>query len=249
MAAGVDAYLLCSTPRTGSTWLCGLLESTRVAGRPASYFRKADENTYADGWGVPRSSDGTPLYAEFVRAAKAAGTTDNGVFGARIMWGTMDEVVLRLRTIYPAREGRDLELLTSAFGNLRFVYLRRLDTLAQAVSWCRAEQTDVWHKTDRSDRSEQKQDPRYDFDRINELVRMIVEHNLAWEQWFASVGVRPHSVLYEELERGPVEVTKGVLAFLELELAAGREIVGRHQRLGDLLSAQWIDRYGTQARR
>jgi LPS sulfotransferase NodH len=250
MPAGVGAYVLCSTPRTGSTWLCDLLESTGVAGRPASYFRKADESRFAERWGVPRGSDGRYAYSDFVRAALSAGTSDNGVFGVRIMWGTLDEVLSRLAMISPALRCRDLELLTSAFGDLRFVHLRRLDTVSQAVSLFRAEQTDVWHNTDRTDRPdrpEHGQEPRYEFGGIDGLVRMIEQHTRAWEQWFASVGVRPHPVLYEDLESDPAGVTRAILAFLGLDLPPGRKIVGRHVRLRDQLSAEWVERYRAEA--
>lgn len=247
MPAGVGAYVLCTTPRTGSTWLCGLLESTGVAGRPASYFRKADESRYAEQWGIPWASDGAYGYATFVKAAQLAGTTDNGVFGARIMWGTLDEVVTRLGTIHPALRGRDLELLTSVFGDLRFVHLQRLDSVAQGVSLFRAERSDVWHKTDQLERDEEGQEPRYEFDGIDALVRKIEQDNRAWERWFASVGVRPHPVLYEDLESDPVGGTRRILAFLGLELPPGQQIVGRHERLRDQLSAEWVDRYRTEA--
>src|SRR4051794_11021098 len=33
-------YLVCATPRSGSTLLCELLTSTGVAGRPAEYFEE-----------------------------------------------------------------------------------------------------------------------------------------------------------------------------------------------------------------
>jgi LPS sulfotransferase NodH len=247
MPAERGSYLLCTTPRTGSTWLCGLLESTGVAGRPASYFRQAEESRFADEWGIRRIPDGAVPYGEFVQAALAAGKSDNGVFGARIMWGTMVEVVDRLGPLHPVLQGRDLELLDRVFGRPRFLSLRRLDVVAQAVSLFRAEQTDVWHTTDRLGKSERKQGLHYELETIHDLVRMIEVHNVAWEQWFATVGVRPHSVLYEDLEGDPFEVTQGILAFLGLELPQGRQIVGRHERLSDQLSTEWIDRYRAQA--
>ena len=43
----IDSYLICTTPRTGSTLLCGLMASTTVAGRPESYFREPDEQLWA----------------------------------------------------------------------------------------------------------------------------------------------------------------------------------------------------------
>jgi LPS sulfotransferase NodH len=47
-----SSYLLCGTPRTGSTFLCSLLASTGVAGRPESFFREPDERWWAERLGV-----------------------------------------------------------------------------------------------------------------------------------------------------------------------------------------------------
>jgi len=46
------SYVLCGTPRTGSTLLCGLLRSTGVLGRPESYFREPDEVAWAARFGL-----------------------------------------------------------------------------------------------------------------------------------------------------------------------------------------------------
>lgn len=75
---GIDAYLICGTPRTGSRLLCGLLRSTGVAGRPQSYFRQPDEERWADRWQLPCTSGGAFDYSECVRAAVVAGSTPNG---------------------------------------------------------------------------------------------------------------------------------------------------------------------------
>ncbi len=85
----VDSYLICATPRTGSSLLCGLLESTGVAGNSESYFRQPDEHAWAAQWGIASQSGGALSYADYVRAVLAAGRTENGVFSARIMWGTL----------------------------------------------------------------------------------------------------------------------------------------------------------------
>jgi LPS sulfotransferase NodH len=69
----VDSYFVCGTPRTGSSLLLGLLESTGVAGHPQAYFREPDEPLWADRWRVPRSADGGFDYADYVRATLAAG--------------------------------------------------------------------------------------------------------------------------------------------------------------------------------
>jgi trehalose 2-sulfotransferase len=242
-SSSAGSYLLCSTPRTGSTLLCELLESTTVAGRPASYFRKPDEGAFASRWGVGRSPDGALRYAEFLRAVLAAGSTDNGVFAARIMWGTLDTLVDQLESVYPDLVGRDLALLNRAFGRPRFVYLRRRDVVGQAVSWFRAEQSAVWHNMGRVKPPDRAEHLAYDFDGIHEIVQMIDEHNVAWRRWFASVGVRPFSVLYEDLDADAVGTAREILQFLELELPPGRTITGRQERMRDQLNAEWVDRY------
>jgi LPS sulfotransferase NodH len=238
-----ESYLICGTPRTGSTLLCDLLDSTGVAGHPESYFRQPDEQSLAAKWGIARSPDGVFDYADYVRAAVAAGRTENGVFAARIMWGTMHEVVDKLGTVYPDLDGVEIDLLTRAFGHTRFVYLRREDTLAQAVSWLRAEQTNVWHENGQSKQVQPEQEPCYDFEQICQFVQLIDEHNAAWWEWFASGGIRPHLVRYEDLDADPVGVTREILDFLCLELPPEREIHARNRRLADELNAQWIDRY------
>lgn len=223
--------------------LCGLLASTKVAGQPESYFREPDEQLWADRWDIVRSPDGVFEYSEFVRAALDAGRTENGVFAARIMWGTLDQLVDRWATVHPAPAGDDLGLLNQVFGHTAFVYLHRDDVLAQAVSWHRAEQTNVWHRTDQEQSQQPEHAPHYDFEQIWELVQTIEEHNSAWRAWFASVGIQPHIVRYEDLDADPVGVACEILDFLGLKLPPGCLIKSRNRRLADELNRQWTDRY------
>jgi trehalose 2-sulfotransferase len=238
----IDAYLLCGTPRTGSTLLCGLLRSTGVAGRPESYFRLPNEQEWADRWQLARDAGGRFDYGDYARAAVAEGTTPNGVFGGRVMWGTLDEMIEKLGVAYPDLAGSraGLDLLERAFGRTRFVHLRRDDTIAQAVSWARAEQTRFWQD---GDTALAGHEPRYDFEQIDLLVRTIEEHNAAWQEWFAAAGVEPYVVRYEDLTADPAGVTRGILDFLDLQLPAGRELVPGHRRQADQLNDDWIAWY------
>lgn len=249
-----EAYLICATPRTGSSLLCGLLESTGVAGHPESYFRAPDEPSWAARWGIS-TPGGTFRFADYLAAAVAAGRTGNGVFAARIMWGTMGEVTDRLAQLHPGLTGTDGELLDQAFGATRYVYLRRGNVLAQAVSWLRAEQANVWFETTQA-RPEPGQEPgrepwpepRFDSGRIHDLIQMIEEHNAAWQEWFRPAGTQPYLVQYEDLDADPAGTTRGILGFLGLDLPPNREIRVQHRRLADDLNAEWIRRYQAGAR-
>lgn len=239
-----DAYFVCATPRTGSSLLRGLLASTGVVGRPESYFRSEDEPIWAARWGIAdpcRRSD----YGDFLRHALLEGATENGVFAARVMWGTLDHIVERLRPLF-ANDDRgvvDVDLLHRAFGRIRFVYLRRDDVVAQTVSWLRAEQTDVWYETIDGRRAQPNANPRFDRGQIDYLLLTIDEHNRAWQEWFAGSGVCPHEVCYEDLNRDPVATARGIVDYLGLELPAGLAMEVNHRRLADRVNAEWIKEY------
>jgi hypothetical protein len=59
VVADPSSYLLCGTPRTRSTLLCGLLTSTGVAGCPESYFRQPDGDPLRGSAGRPMRSTPT----------------------------------------------------------------------------------------------------------------------------------------------------------------------------------------------
>ncbi len=235
------SYFICATPRTGSSLLCGLLSSAGTAGRPESYFRKPDRGTWAARWGVSRP-DGSFDMA-FLQAALNAGTTANGVFGARIMWGTMDELVDDLRSLHHDAASPPLAMLTRAFGSAQFVHLSRRDVVAQGVSRVRAEQSDVWFHEEGRPAPAPRQEPRYDFHAIDHAVRAIRSDEDAWSVWFSGAGVRPHRVRYEDLDADPVGTTLGVLEHLALEPVPGAPITPMHRRLRDERNDQWATRY------
>lgn len=245
--------MICGTPRSGSTLLCALLDSTGVAGHPESYFRRPGEENWARRWGIDVSPDGTFDFPAYVRAALAVGSTPNGVFAARVMWGTMTELAGRLRGRYPDAGAGDRDVLERALETTRYVYLWREDVLRQAISLVRARQTGFWHDTGEPDRPgpwqpqlEQlppEEDPRYDAAAIGEHVREIGEHNAAWRAWFAAAGISPHPVRYEDLAADPVGVTRGILDFLQLDLPPGRVITAPNRRLADGITQRWIERY------
>ena len=232
-----SSYLLCGTPRTGSTLLCGLLASTGVAGRPESYFRVPDERAWAARFGVPVAGDGSFDYRAFVRAAVRAGRTANGVAAARVMWGTMSRIVAGLGAA-PGR--RDLDVLTGTYGPLRLVHVRRDDVVGQAVSWARAEQTGYWQDGDRPAAR-----PRFDLDldQIDALVRAIGAHDAAWTGWFARQEVEPHVVAYEDVVADPGRAVRGILDHLGIAPPPDWRPAPRQRRQADDLNAEWVRRY------
>lgn len=234
-----DSYLICATPRTGSTLLCGLLSSSGVAGRPASYFNRRGLHDYADDWRIARPRDGR-IDEAYVRAALAAGKTSNRVFGGRIMAETLPELIGDLA----ADSGSavtDVELLSAQFGRLRFVHLRRRDVVAQAVSWAKAQQTHYWHPDEVVKPGGQH--PHYDEELIGRLVAAIEKFEADWNLWFAAHSIGPYQVVYEELAADPLRTAHNVLDYLGLHVPPGRQLVIGHRRQADQVNADWAARF------
>ena len=193
---------------------------------------------WARRFGVPVDEEGGIDYRRFVHSALQAGSTDNGVFAARIMWGTMSHLVERLGGD-PAGEGRtDVDVLESALGPLRFVCLQRLDVVAQAVSWARAEQTGYWQRGDKVSTS-----PQIDLDQVDRLVKTIEEHNAAWQTWFEAHGVSPLELTYESVVADPSDAVRRVVEHLDRRLPGDWTPTPQHGQQADSLNAEWARRY------
>ncbi len=227
------SYVLCGTPRTGSTLLCSLLYSTGVLGRPESYFREPDEVAWATKFGLATEDGRVRDYRAFVNAALSAGTSNNGVFGVRIMWGSLERMMAGLGQV-PGKP--DLRILEEALGPLTFVHLRREDIAAQAVSWCRAEQTGYWQQGDVI-----TQEPHQDAAHMKLLMETIRKHNAAWQAWFDAQGVEPHTVTYEQLVGDRRRVIRGIAAKLAVELPSDWRPQSLHRKQADELNRTWAD--------
>ena len=124
------SYLVCATGRSGSNLLCGLL---RGRGSPAGRRSTSVAGTiprWARRWGASGP-------VEYVHGAIREGTR-NGVFGAKVMWFHMPNLLAKLEAV----QGRIVEeraLLEGTFPGLRFVWIRRDDVVAQAVSYAKAD--------------------------------------------------------------------------------------------------------------
>jgi LPS sulfotransferase NodH len=195
--------VICTTPRSGSWLLCGLLASTGVAGRPHEWFADPIEQRNRDRWGV----DGFGEYLEHVRRAA---TTPNGVAALKVMWATHVQLLDRLREPDGGAGGAgDRELLERVFPRPRYVWLVREDVEAQAASWARALRTGVW-----SDWGDGARVPARQAESPGAIAAGLRKSNEAWSAWFRAHSVEPHIARYEELVADPEGVAASVLRFL-----------------------------------
>jgi trehalose 2-sulfotransferase len=265
------SYLVCATPRSGSTLLCQELDKTGLAGHPQEYFEALRRS------GVPRRPheyfdperhpniverlafremfEGAPkpnplwhpdTYDQYLEWALDEGTTPNGVFGAKLMWGYLGDFAELLRGI-DGMAGRSLpDLLSRAFPGLRYVQITRRDKVRQAVSLWKAVQTQAWQRdAGASDDGHDGRlpEPVFSFRAINYLMRELTAHDASWDAYFLGLGYEPLKVTYEELAESTEDVVHNVLE--HLGIAAPQNLQIGPPRLSvqaDEVSELWVAR-------
>src|SRR5262249_5603697 len=130
------SYALCSVARSGAHLLLAGLRATGMAGRPLQYFHQHLAPKYAARYGF----DATHAFAQYVRGIVAASATRNSVFGFHLEAWDVERFLGQLRQSreFGTEEASDIELLESAFPQLRCIQLTREDKLRQAISKARA---------------------------------------------------------------------------------------------------------------
>jgi LPS sulfotransferase NodH len=258
----VISYLVCATPRSGSTLLCETLAETGVAGDPEEFFEAVPAT------GVPRRpldyleglDDAAALalierapphpappysdlrtvgsYAEHLERVREWGTTPNGVFGAKIMWAHLEDLARQL-------DSHDLSaLVDEVFDRPRLVWVRRADTVRQAVSLWRAMQTQSWRAENEHDAGE----PRYSFAALRHLVELLTAHDAAWERFFAAKRADVLTVGYDDLSTDLAGVLARTLDHIGVAAPDGAlDALPRLRRQADQRSDAWAAAYARDA--
>jgi LPS sulfotransferase NodH len=153
----------------------------------------------------------------YVSCVKRAGTTPNGVFACKLMWGAEVERAGDLASLAPEQ---------------CFVWLRR-DPEAIGVSWARAAQTGFYHAWDPPPEVE----PRFVRDEIDGLAQLARERDAAWRRWFAEHAIQPLELWYDDVVAEPAAASARVLAYL------GLPTVPSTVRTERLPPSDWLERY------
>ncbi len=239
------AYILCATPRSGSTLLCDLLTGTGVAGAPNSFYRQLSLADWIRDWGITEPQDSPDFDRVFLTRTLEAGSAGTGMFGLRLMWNGVEDMLASLRGLYPGHTS-DAATIDAAFGPTRYLYLSRTDKVAQAISRYRAEAGGLWHVN--ADGSEREQTKRaqvsYDRAAIAAYLAEVEQDGRNWDDWFARNGITPFQVTYENLAAHTVAILMGVLAALGLDPDLAKSVEARTRRLADTESLDWAARFG-----
>ena len=100
--AKYDSYVICTSPRSGSTLLCKLLKKTAVAGNPDSYFHRASISAWCEGRGINQrlSMPERDVLDLVFRATALDGSLETGVFGLRLQRHSFDFFAEKLAVLH-----------------------------------------------------------------------------------------------------------------------------------------------------
>jgi trehalose 2-sulfotransferase len=245
--AGFSAYILCTSPRSGSTLLCDLMASTGVAGQADSYFAPDLIAYWMQDLGLHGGPDpfDLPKAQAYQAAVMAAGRGGTQMFGLRLMAGHMPDLQARLGVLYPDHP-TDLARITAAFGRVAFLHLHRADKLAQAISFEKARQSGLWHVAPDGTEVERLSPPMtpiYDRAALQAQIARFEQTEAAQDQWFAAQAVQPLRLTYEALAQDPLAVLRRVLEHIGLEPSAAEGCTPGVAKLADATSLDWAERY------
>jgi LPS sulfotransferase NodH len=279
------SYLVCATPRSGSTLVCHALRETSVAGRPEEYFEAlrhsgrprrpeeyfhgVDDNSIRDHLGERSVGNEPPprsplwsraAYDRYLEWAFEAGTTENGVFGAKLMWGYFGDFVSLLRNVPDYRDLPLAELMPAVFPEVTFVRIVRANKLRQAVSLWKAVQTATWREDQASAKAassvedgeappyrsfieEHRPQLRFHYRAIAHLLEQLLAEEASWDAFFEHCGIKPVLVLYENFAADYETSTLNLLDRLDLSPPDDFEFEPRMKRQSDRVNDDWARRY------
>lgn len=177
-------YVLCSSPRSGSTLISDMLYRIGLAGDPLEYFNKKLLDYYQKHYG----KTGIDAYLEDIERRR---TSPNGIFGIKLHYYQAAMVW----------KGRESEGLTHLARYDKKILITRRDKIAQAVSLYRAQKTQIWSSEDKSFMSDN--DPRkkievpYDPVRIAYALSQLINEEAGWRNLLEQAGIPFTEICYE----------------------------------------------------
>lgn len=244
-----STYLVLATPRSGSTLLGQALNASNLAGDPREHFGHK-MGFWAARWG-------TSTVGAFVGRLMQERATDNGVFGAKLLYAHLLHLERTARAEARYAEQPLAAILADLFPNLHYLRITRDDKVRQAISYWKAKETGVWGQDSarpgRAGKGRREavkgarqtgREPAFDAAGIDGLLQTIIAEEAAIERFFGEAGIAPFHVVYEEFVDAYEETTRAALRFIGVEPPPGLDLgQPRTKQLADATTDDWVERF------
>lgn len=248
-----QSYVICTSPRSGSTLLCQLLREAGDAGYPGSHFHEPSLEKCLGYYGFQKEQFATQvdaLTAVFQKVFEY-GKGKSDIFGLRLQRHSFDFFIEQLSILHPSLLD-DESRINAAFGNTLFIHLTRENKLDQAISYVKAQQSGLWHIAPDGTELERLSEPKeivYDAASISSQLELLEHMEIGWKDWFWREDIKPLRITYNELSTYPYDTLMMVLRKLGLKHEQRAEISPPTAKLADETNKEWAERFKSEVRR
>ncbi len=213
------SLIIAATPRSGSTLLSRLIDTTGPFLLTEEYFNDGKYRQY----GLTN-----PTVTRKIEELHSRSRSETNLISAKLFPAHMEEIL------------RD-NILGKVFSNAHYIFLVRNDLLRQAISLYRATATEQWLSSiENNGRA-----PQYDERAIGMCMAEIADWNRWWQLFFAVRDAPVHYLTYDALEADPAAEVAKIMSFLGFDPqehpADLSRLKIRKQR--DDLTEQWRERF------
>jgi LPS sulfotransferase NodH len=216
-----QAYLLCITPRSGSSMLSDVLGQTGGVGMAEEHFPTSSDLPLPEWMATCANLD------EVLRMLQA--NAPSGYFGIK---GDLFQMFPLIAEGVFAGPGCIF----------KHIYLTRRDHVGQAISLTRAIKTNEWHTRDAP-----VPDPDLMFEDVLFYLRYLHEMEADWETIFSALQIAPLRLYYEDLVADPAGAFEKTRQYLDVEWKVDPSgVVSAYQSVRDRHDPQWIQNLRAQ---
>jgi LPS sulfotransferase NodH len=235
------SLFICTTPRSGSSFLSEAIELTKVMGNPGEWLHSISlrDTRRLMGYEPDTSLD------LVLKGTVEKYTTPDGVFAVKVMWSQLEDVLARLKAEDPGLNGlNDIEILSRYFPEPHLIYLTRKDMIAQAISLGRASLSDHWLDYGQEKKSSKIPSTDFNYVLVNQSLTSLREDNQKWRR-FLEAGNRPVLELeYEKIVRDYQGTLERIADFLNIREGLSIDpTLNRYQKMRDTTSSRWRQEY------
>lgn len=170
-------YTIAFAMRSGSNEICSLLRRNGL-GIPTELFQ------------FPLPPDtGSQKLESFISVAK--NNQANGIFGSKVSHNHRAALDEYFKSSVPGYRQLD-----DILPHHRWVWLTRKDKMRQAISLCRAEQSNTWAVKANTDTK--RLEFKYDFFELHSRLMTLLVSDFMWQLYFQRHGIQPLSIVYED---------------------------------------------------
>jgi LPS sulfotransferase NodH len=219
-------YLIATSARSGSTFLCSRIADYGDLGFPMEFLNESYISEFDRLFPHPNLAD----YERYITGSFAS---RQGIFGIKTDW-------------WRFQEARALGLFESLLDPIDLiVHLRREDFVAQAVSLTLAIESNVWHERDVNTAGIDPwhQDVAYAPEKVKVQARNILNQEYYWRRFIAEAQAPAIDLTYEHVAQDVDGAIRNLANAFDLRLAARPARSDAIQQTRSGIGQQWCDRF------